>query len=120
MLVQADSGAKSGSVRRTSGRTASKGTAGGGAGQGAPPALSTRSRKSSASADLSKVMLLYKRKYALFNPKRPVLIQKRHPYTGNLFREMSGDNRNVFLHCEDVLGQIPARPKAKTSNCISH
>ncbi|KAA6420949.1 MAG: hypothetical protein FRX49_09090 [Trebouxia sp. A1-2] len=51
--TQANSGAKNGSVRRTSGRTASKGT--GGAGQGAPPALSTRSRKSSASADLSKM-----------------------------------------------------------------
>ncbi len=72
--VQADSGAKSGSVRRTSGRTTSKGTGGGGggAGQGAPPALSTRSRKSTASADLSKVMLFWIDIYALFNPKRSV------------------------------------------------
>ncbi len=72
--VQADSGAKSGSVRRTSGRTTSKGTGGGGggAGQGAPPALSTRSRKSTASADLSKVMLFWIVIYALFNPKRSV------------------------------------------------
>ncbi len=66
--MQADNGVRSGSVRRTSGRTASKGTAG--AGQGAPPALSTRSRKSTASADLSKVILIHRRKYGE-TPTRP-------------------------------------------------
>ncbi len=85
LQVQADSGAKSVSVRRTSGRTASKGTGGGGgAGPGAPPALSTRSRKSSVSADLSKVILFHRRRHALFNPKTSISIQKRRPYTGNL------------------------------------
>ena len=53
LLLQADSGLTSGTARRTSGRTGSKGRAG--ASQGAPPALSTRSRKSAAAADLSKV-----------------------------------------------------------------
>ena len=33
-----------------------------------------------------------------------VLIQKRHPYTGNLNSEMPGDSKNAFLHCGDVLG----------------
>jgi len=112
-------------VRRTSGRTTSKGTAGGGgggggAGQGAPPALSTRSRKSTASVDLSKVILSRRSMGALFNPKTPGYFQKRRPYTGDLFRATSGDNRNLFLHYGDVLGQIPAGPKAETSNCISH
>ncbi len=32
-----------------------------------------------------------------------VLIQKRHPYTGNLKSATSGDSTNTFLHCGDVL-----------------
>ena len=28
-------------------------------------------------------------------------MQKRHPYSGNLKLEMSGDSKNVFLHCGD-------------------
>ena len=36
---------------------------------------------------------------ALFNPEMSILIQKRHSYTGNLNREMSGDSKNGFLHC---------------------
>ena len=40
---------------------------------------------------------------ALFNPETPILIQKRHPYTGNLNSETSGDSKNGFLHCGDVL-----------------
>ncbi len=32
-----------------------------------------------------------------------ILIQKRHPHTGNLNSETSGDSRNAFLHCGDVL-----------------
>ena len=39
---------------------------------------------------------------ALLSPKTSVLIQKRHPYTGNLNRETSGDSTNAFLHCGDV------------------
>ncbi len=40
---------------------------------------------------------------ALFNPKTPILIQKRHPYTRNLNRETPGDSKNAFLHWGDVL-----------------
>jgi len=39
---------------------------------------------------------------ALFNPKTSILIQKRHPYTGNLNSEMPGDSKNAFLHCGHV------------------
>ena len=42
---------------------------------------------------------------ALRNPKMSNLIQKCHPYTGNLTGEMSGDSKDVFLHCGDVLAQ---------------
>ena len=38
--------------------------------------------------------------------KTPILIQKRHPYTGDLNPEMSGDNTNAFLHCRDFSGII--------------
>ncbi len=41
---------------------------------------------------------------ALFNPKTTTLVQKRHPYTGNLNSETPGDSKNALLHCEDVLG----------------
>ena len=40
---------------------------------------------------------------ALFNPETSILIQKRHPYTGNLNSEMLGDSKNVFQHWGDVL-----------------
>ena len=33
-----------------------------------------------------------------------IAIQKRHPYTGNVNSETSGDSKNAFLHCGDVLG----------------
>ncbi len=33
---------------------------------------------------------------ALFNPKTSNVIQKRHPYTGNLNSQTSGDSKNVF------------------------
>ncbi len=42
---------------------------------------------------------------ALFNPKTSILIQKRHPYTGNRNSEMPGNSINAFLHCGDVLGE---------------
>ncbi len=41
---------------------------------------------------------------ALLNPETSVFIQERHPYTGNLNSETSGDSINAFLHCGDVLG----------------
>ncbi len=41
---------------------------------------------------------------ALFNPETSILIQKRHPYTGNLNSETLGDSKNAFLHWGDVLG----------------
>ncbi len=34
-----------------------------------------------------------------------ILIQKRHPYTGNLNSEMPGDSQHAFLHWGDVLGE---------------
>ena len=36
--------------------------------------------------------------HALFNPDTSILIQKRHPYTGNLNSETPGDSKNAFLH----------------------
>ena len=36
--------------------------------------------------------------YALFNPEPYILIQKRHPCTGNLNSETLGDSKNAFLH----------------------
>ena len=38
----------------------------------------------------------------LVNPKTSTLIHKRHLYTGNLNREMSGDSKKAFLHCGSV------------------
>jgi len=32
-----------------------------------------------------------------------ILIQKRHPYTGNLNSDPSGDSKNVLLHGGDGL-----------------
>ena len=43
------------------------------------------------------------RQLALFNSETSVSIQKRHPYTGNLNSETSGDSKNACLHCGDVL-----------------
>ncbi len=39
------------------------------------------------------------------NPQKSIVIQKRHPYTGNLNSGTSGASKNVFLHCGDVLGE---------------
>ncbi len=38
----------------------------------------------------------------LFNPEMSSLVQKRHPYTGNLNRETSEDSKNAFLQCGDA------------------
>ena len=45
---------------------------------------------------------------ALLNPKTSILIQKRHPYTGNLNSETY--SQNSFLHCGDVLGPLQVLP----------
>ena len=37
------------------------------------------------------------------SPKMSILIQKRHPYSGNLYSEMSGDSK-TFLYCGDPQG----------------
>ncbi len=37
---------------------------------------------------------------ALFNPETSILIQKRHPYTGNLNSETSGDSKTRFYIVE--------------------
>ena len=41
---------------------------------------------------------------ALFNPEMSILTHNRHPCTGNLNSETSGDSKNAFLHCGDVVG----------------
>jgi len=41
---------------------------------------------------------------ALFNPEMSNLIQKRHPYTGNVNSETPGDSETAFLHWGDTLG----------------
>ncbi len=38
----------------------------------------------------------------LFNPKTSIPSQKRHPCTGKLNSETSGDSKNAFPHCADV------------------
>jgi len=43
------------------------------------------------------------RPLALLHPETSISIQKRHPYTGNLNSETSGDSKNAFLHCGDAL-----------------
>ena len=43
---------------------------------------------------------------ALVNPKSFLLIQKCHPYAGNLNSEMSGDSRNAFLRCRGSVVQM--------------
>ncbi len=48
----------------------------------------------------------HRHQQALLGPEKSVSIQKRHPYTGNLNRETSGDSINVFLHCGDVLALV--------------
>ncbi len=39
---------------------------------------------------------------ALFNPETSMLVQKRHPYTGNLKSETPGHRKSAFLHWGDV------------------
>ena len=39
---------------------------------------------------------------ALFNPKTSILLQERHPYTGNLNSEMRGDSKNAYRHRGDT------------------
>ena len=39
---------------------------------------------------------------ALVNAETSILIQKRHPYTGKLNSDTSGDSKTAFLHCRDV------------------
>ena len=41
---------------------------------------------------------------ALFNPKTSIVIQKRHPYTGNLNRETSGDSEKSVSELWRFLG----------------
>ena len=38
----------------------------------------------------------------LLDPKTSILLQKLHPYTGNLNSETPGHAKNVFLHQGDV------------------
>ena len=50
------------------------------------------------------------RNSALFHPKTSILIQKRHPYAGNLNSETSGDSKNALLHCGDALVGAQVEP----------
>lgn len=43
---------------------------------------------------------------ARLNPETSIVVQKHHPYTGNLNSAMSGDGQNAFLHCGEV-GILP-------------
>jgi hypothetical protein len=42
----------------------------------------------------------------LCNPKMSTLMQKHHPYTGNLYSEMSGDSEKALLHCGHVSAHV--------------
>ncbi len=48
--------------------------------------------------------IVQQRGSALFNPQTFTLIQKHHPYTGDLNSETLEDSQNAFLHWGDVLG----------------
>ncbi len=39
---------------------------------------------------------------AVFDTETSILIENRHPYTGNVNSEMPGDRQNAFLHCGDA------------------
>ncbi len=52
---------------------------------------------------------------ALLNPKASILIQKRHPYSGYVNSEASGDRRNDFLRYVNVLGVVGPVGKALVS-----
>ncbi len=39
-----------------------------------------------------------------FQSHMSIVIQKCPPHTKNLNSEMSGDSKNTYLHCRDVLG----------------
>ena len=45
----------------------------------------------------------------LTSSKTSIVVQKRHPYTGNLNSEVSGDIKNAFLPCGDVLANSKTR-----------
>jgi len=42
--------------------------------------------------------------YSFFESQNLCFNAERHPYTGNLSLETSGDSKNRFLHCGDVIG----------------
>ena len=54
-----------------------------------------------------------------YNAKMSMSIQKRHPYTGILNSETSGDSKNAFLHCGDVLGIHLSVGRNLTAWCLA-
>ncbi len=67
---------------------------------------------------LSKVRTLY----ALVDLVMPVLIQKRHPYTGNLNSETPGDIKHVGLHtmCKGVRSVVRYRVPVSQACCLRY
>ncbi len=83
-----------------------------------PPQLASQPPWHTTKTLVASVTLRYHT--ALFNPETSILFQKRHPYTGNLNRETSGDSKNAFLHCGDVLATIVYEPIARNSHGVEH
>ncbi len=53
--------------------------------------------------------LLLQTWFAVFNSKKSSLIQNRHPYSGDLNSETSGDSENVLPHCGSSFAPWPPR-----------
>jgi len=64
---------------------------------------------------------------ALFNPETSILIQTRHPYTGKLNRQTSGDSKNTRFYIVEMFlapevlqtGRQQLHCNAGTHNCAS-
>ncbi len=56
-------------------------------------------------------------------PKRLFEFRKHHPYTGNLNSGTSGDNKNVFLHCQKrhlYTENLSSETSGDSTNAILH
>ncbi len=60
------------------------------------------------------------KRHSSFQSQNVYLVQKRRPYTGNLNSETSGDSKNAFLHCGNVLDAYHlhnGQPASQVATC---
>ncbi len=55
---------------------------------------------------------------ALFNPETYISMQQRRPYTGNLNSEASGESKNPFLQCGDVIADAQEQDSVDKCCCL--